>query len=214
MANFLFRRGSQTKSVMTRASMVSWLMRCGQNFLVGWLVLASAGAFAQTRVDNTATATLPPGVTTNGTTTSVSATDTDIVLRHTKVVQSGPTPTGTPNQFTITYRVRVENNNTALGAPVLPNGGTAIYGLTDSLLFAPGVTVNSASTANTGAGVPTGGALTPAAGPYTLAPAGTNLALNTAHQYDVTVTYTVGAVAAADASCGALGSAQGLRNRS
>jgi uncharacterized repeat protein (TIGR01451 family) len=191
---------------------------CGTFIFLLWSSLffgALAGSYvhAQTRVDNTATATLPAGVTTNGTNNSVSITDTDIVLRHTKTVLNGPTPTANPNQYTITYRIRVENNN-PVGSTGLPNGGVATYGLTDAPQFAAGVTINSVSTANSGAGVPAGGVLTPTAGPYTLAPAGTTVGLNTAHQYDLTITYTVGAVAAAQAGCIANTPARGLFNRS
>ncbi|MDE2048387.1 MAG: DUF11 domain-containing protein, partial [Betaproteobacteria bacterium] len=176
-------------------------MRC---LFVAWVSLHMLAAQAQSSVANTVTVTPPAGVALPGGALNRAATDTDAVLRHTKVVQAGPTPTANPNQYTATYRVRVENNGTL----------SASYGLIDSPLFAPGVTISAASTVNTGAGAPAGGSLAPSAGPYSLAASGTSIGPGVVHQFDVSITYTVGAVASADAACGAAGSSQGLRNRS
>jgi len=102
-------------------------------------------------------------------------------ISHTKQVTSGPTPTGTPNQYTVTYTINVIN----------PGGTAGSYLLTDTPAFGVGTTINGASCVPSGSGAATCAGVTGTSTPWTVAPANTAIAAGGSHSYAITVTFTV-----------------------
>ena len=139
--------------------------------------LLTTGNATNTGLLNRATLTLPSG------TTSVqeACTPTPGNLLHTKAVSSGPTATGNPYQFTVTYTLTVSNTG----------GAGSTYGLVDSPLFGAGTTINASFCAPTGVGAASCAGVSGAAAPWTVAPVGTVIAAGATHSYAVTLTVTL-----------------------
>ncbi|MBL8309820.1 MAG: DUF11 domain-containing protein, partial [Burkholderiales bacterium] len=111
-------------------------------------------------------------------------------VSHTKVVTSGPTSTGTLNQYRITYRIDVNNTG----------GAASGYELIDTPLYGGGATLTSATCTAIGAGAAACPATLTGAGPWTIAPAATPIAVGGAHSYTIVATFTLAPLTVTTAS--------------